>query len=292
MRLFGFEGIDERLELMPLAARRALDRTGYKLALSVWQKLTPAARRSLVEAGSSSVVDESAVLDVLRMVTPPPERLAPLPETPTESVPEQILLALGSEHPLSPDVWAGLSPLDRYALAKTAGSRDARRLLGAYQELVAAARGGAVMVDVSHKPPSLRRAIAESRVSMTREALTRLLRAEVPKGDVLATARLAGIMAAKRTSEIIPLCHPIALTHVSVELRVEESASAVTVGATVEALDRTGVEMEALVAVSTAALTIYDMMKSLDRSMIIGPTRLVFKSGGRSGQYPPEGSSA
>jgi cyclic pyranopterin phosphate synthase len=109
--------------------------------------------------------------------------------------------------------------------------------------------------------------------------------ADTPKGDVLGTARLAGIMAAKRTPDIVPLCHPIALTHVGVELELDEQQSAVRITATVEAFDRTGVEIEALHAASAAALTVYDMLKAFDRSMEIGPTRLRSKSGGRSGDF-------
>ena len=141
------------------------------------------------------------------------------------------------------------------------------------------------MVDVGEKPASLRRAAAESRVSLNAEAVERLQSASAPKGDVLGTARLAGIMAAKRTAELIPLCHTLQLTNVSVDLRLEPAARAVLIEARVETLDRTGVEMEALVAASIAALTVYDMLKAFDRTMEIGPTRLVAKSGGRSGDF-------
>jgi cyclic pyranopterin phosphate synthase len=120
---------------------------------------------------------------------------------------------------------------------------------------------------------------------MNAGAFDRLSRAEAPKGDVLGTARLAGIMAAKKTSEIVPLCHPVALTHLSVEVALDREVRRVVITATAEAHDRTGVEMEALVAASAAALTVYDMLKAFDRAMEIGPTRLVAKSGGRSGDY-------
>ncbi|MEI9937462.1 MAG: cyclic pyranopterin monophosphate synthase MoaC [Pseudomonadota bacterium] len=145
--------------------------------------------------------------------------------------------------------------------------------------------GGARMVDVSQKAASLRHAVAESRISMSADAFARVKTASVPKGDVLGTARLAGIMAAKRTAELIPLCHPLALTKLDLTLELDDAASAIGVRATVEAFDRTGVEMEALTAVSVAALTVYDMLKGIDRAMEIGPTRLVAKSGGRSGDF-------
>ena len=141
------------------------------------------------------------------------------------------------------------------------------------------------MVDVAEKAPTHRRAVAESTVTMSAAAFERLRAADVAKGDVLGTARLAGIMGAKRTSELIPLCHPVALSKVTVDLELDDAARAVHIVAVAEAIDRTGVEMEALVAASVAGLTVYDMLKGVDRAMVIGPTVLVEKSGGRSGAF-------
>jgi cyclic pyranopterin phosphate synthase len=145
------------------------------------------------------------------------------------------------------------------------------------------ARGQARMVDVSSKPATAREAIAEGEVHISAAAREAIRAGTVRKGDPLQTARLAGIMAAKRTAEIVPLCHPVPLTHVEVELSARPfgyliSARAATV-------DRTGVEMEALVAVSAAALTLYDMLKAVDRAIVIGPIQLREKRGGRSGEY-------
>jgi cyclic pyranopterin phosphate synthase len=142
------------------------------------------------------------------------------------------------------------------------------------------ASGQAQMVSVTTKEPTARRAVARAVVRMRKESIAHLY--DNPKGDVLSAARLAGIQAAKRTWELIPLCHPVAITGSSIELRVDADAS-VTILATVEAFDRTGVEMEALVAASTAALTIYDMMKAVDRWITITDVALLEKSGGRSG---------
>jgi cyclic pyranopterin phosphate synthase len=136
------------------------------------------------------------------------------------------------------------------------------------------------MVDVKEKAPTARRAIAGAVLRLRKESLAHLR--DNPKGDVLAAARLAGIQAAKRTWELIPLCHPIALTGTSIDLEVDDDGT-VRIRATVEAFDRTGVEMEALVAASTAALTIYDMMKAVDRWMTMTDVGLIEKSGGRSG---------
>lgn len=153
------------------------------------------------------------------------------------------------------------------------------------------ARGEVRMVPVADKPATRRRAVAAGSVRMRAETAARLARGDggaSAKGEVLATARLAGIMAAKRTPELIPLCHGVALTHVAVELTVDEPGAAVHVTATAEAVDRTGVEMEAMVAVSVACLTIYDMLKGVDREMVIGDVRLLEKSGGRSGHFVRE----
>ena len=141
------------------------------------------------------------------------------------------------------------------------------------------------MVSVGRKQPSLRRAEAETRVSMNEAAFECVAHAHAPKGDVLGTARLAGIMGAKRTADLIPLCHPLSLTRVDVQLSLETLERCVKVTVVVECFDRTGVEMEALTGASVAALTVYDMLKAVDRSMEIGPTRLVRKSGGRTGDF-------
>jgi len=149
------------------------------------------------------------------------------------------------------------------------------------------AAGEVHMVGIAEKPATLRRAVAGASVQMQRSTLTLLAEGATSKGDVVATARIAGIQAAKRTWELIPLCHPIALTGVAIEIRSEAPEGAdigtVRIEATVDAFDRTGVEMEALVAASTAALTIYDMLKSVDRWMTITDVGLLEKSGGRSG---------
>ena len=145
------------------------------------------------------------------------------------------------------------------------------------------ARGRVRMVDVSAKAPSAREAVARGRIAMSRVA-RRLIRAgALKKGDPLQTARLAGIMAAKQTSALIPLCHPLTLSHVDVS--IEPIARGYVIEARVRTTDRTGVEMEALTAVAVAALTIYDMVKAVDREMVIGEIAVHEKRGGRSGDY-------
>ena len=145
--------------------------------------------------------------------------------------------------------------------------------------------GRAVMVDVSDKEVTERTATARGTVSMAPETVRKIVAGGVSKGDVLTVARLAGIMAAKRTAELIPLCHPLALTAIDVDLRCDEPGGAVDIEATCRLAGRTGVEMEALTAVGVAALTVYDMCKAVDRGMRIGDIRLVHKAGGRSGTF-------
>lgn len=147
------------------------------------------------------------------------------------------------------------------------------------------ARGRARMVDVAEKDVSLREAVAGATVRMSRTARERLERGDVPKADVWATARIAGIQAAKRTAELIPLCHAIAITGLEIAFELDEDGERVHVRSHVTARDRTGVEMEALTAASVAALTLYDMLKAIDRGMVIEHVRLIEKSGGRSGHW-------
>lgn len=139
------------------------------------------------------------------------------------------------------------------------------------------------MVDVTPKEPSHRRAIVRGRVSMTMETASAVAQGAIKKGDVLAVARVAGIQAAKRTADLVPLCHPLLIGAVTVNFEINDESIEVEVA--VETIDRTGVEMEALTACSVAALTIYDMCKSMDRSMVIGEIALWEKTGGRSGHY-------
>lgn len=153
------------------------------------------------------------------------------------------------------------------------------------------AQGSARMVDVGGKPDSERLAIAEGFVVMQPETLRLIQQGALRKGDVLTTARIAGIMAAKRTSEIIPLCHPIALTHLDVELTIEPEMSRVHIVAHARTVGKTGVEMEALTAVTAAGLTVYDMAKAVDRSMRITEVRLLEKRGGVHGDYQAETQS-
>lgn len=143
--------------------------------------------------------------------------------------------------------------------------------------------GAARMVDVAGKPVTRREAIATGRIAMSAEAVAAIREGSVKKGDVLATARIAGIMAAKKTADLIPLCHPLPLSRVTIDLALDDTG--VTATATAATQAQTGVEMEALTAVSVALLTLYDMAKALDKAMVISDVRLLSKKGGKSGDW-------
>jgi cyclic pyranopterin phosphate synthase len=147
--------------------------------------------------------------------------------------------------------------------------------------------GAAHMVDVGGKAVTAREAVARGRITMSAEAAAAIRDGSVKKGDVFATARIAGIMAAKKTSELIPLCHPLPLTRVAIDLDLDETG--VTATATAATEGKTGVEMEALTAVAVTLLTLYDMAKALDKGMVLGDIRLLTKTGGKSGDWRAEG---
>ncbi|MDD2737140.1 MAG: cyclic pyranopterin monophosphate synthase MoaC [Desulfuromonadaceae bacterium] len=149
--------------------------------------------------------------------------------------------------------------------------------------------GRAIMVDVSGKQPTMRTAVASAKVIMQRNTLEKILTGNTAKGDVLGVARLAGIMAAKKTPELIPLSHPLAIHAVSVNFSTDLESGMIVVESTVKAFERTGVEMEAMVSASVAALAIYDMCKGTDKGIVIGEVVLLYKEGGKSGAYRREG---
>ena len=149
-------------------------------------------------------------------------------------------------------------------------------------------KGDAHMVDVSDKPVTARIAMAEGHIKMASQTLDIISKGQAKKGDVLAVARLAGIMAAKKTSDLIPLCHPLPITKVALDLTPDLDLPGIRVQATVKTAGQTGVEMEALTAVSTACLTVYDMVKAVDKAMVIGGIKVTLKDGGKSGRYEPK----
>lgn len=304
VKFYGFDEAGTVLERLPLAARRSLDEAGVQISLEEWQSIPLSQREELVKSGTSEQISRETVIQALVGVS---YRTMVSRDILSSLAPVASLVEMYAQFgALTPAIWTSLSQLDRYALDKIAERVSARveagdktraegekRLQAAYLEIVGhtqisthvRAQGGVQMVNVGVKAVTKRRAEAQSRVAMSSEAFAMLAAHQVPKGDVLATARIAGIMAAKRTSDLIPLCHVLALTHVSVDLKLREEQHEVVIVACVETVGKTGVEMEALVAASTAALTVYDMLKGTDRGMEIGPTRLVSKSGGASGDF-------
>lgn len=301
MTLFDFDEARD-LTLMPMAARRALDWAGQRLPLAAWQALSSDARQVLVRLGAEAQVDIAQVRQAMAPVAARAEAISPVPDPPASSPPTDVSGAFATVGPISDATWQALTPLGRYALAKVAVKKRPERLQAAYREIVGtlsphstglpstglsphlSEQGGVHMVDVASKPITHRSALAETLVTLGPDTFQRLLARDIPKGDVLGIAQTAGIMAAKKTADLIPLCHPIALTRVEVNL-LPIAPDRVQITARVEAHERTGVEMEAMTAVSVAALTLYDMLKALDKGITLGPTRLLAKSGGKSGDF-------
>jgi cyclic pyranopterin monophosphate synthase len=300
--IYPFERIDDGLPYLPLVARRVLDALGRKLSLEGWLSLSIEDRRQIAAAGTAERVDPSVAAAIDR-ATPAPAKLGPLPEPGAASPPTELVAALGPGRPLDGARWSGLSALGRYALVKCASKGE--KLALAYDQIVAATHrvplthltpaGEAHMVDVGGKVETARRAVASARVRTTRAVVEAIAggAAGVPgvleKGDVIAAARIAGILASKRTPELIPLCHPVRTTRAAIDFEPDAERGELTIRATVEAVDRTGVEMEAMVAAAVASLTVYDMIKSADRWATIDGVRLDAKSGGKSGDMnrPP-----
>ena len=284
--LYALDEADEALTFVPMAARRALDGAGLKLSLDAWRTLPIDRRHAVARAGAGAEVDAAEVAKLVAGATPGPQRIAPVLDPPAESPPDDVVHALGPGRSLDASTWRGLAPLDRYVLAKLASRGKEEKLVRAYEEIVRRpshldARGEARMVGVAEKPITDRRAVATARVRLQKATLAKIAEGGMAKGDVFGAARIAGILAAKRTPELIPLCHGIALTKVDVGFEIAEEE--VVVRAAAQAIDRTGAEMEAMVAASVAALTIYDMVKSIDPWATIAETRLEEKSGGKSG---------
>jgi len=306
---FEMDEIGSDLDLVPLAARRALDHAGVHLSLEGWRSLPLELRQRITHAGTSEDVDATLVATISAQAVPSARLVEPLSDPTPQSLPEGLSEDVGVDLQL----WGSLGGLARFALAHAA-KRAAKRgdpgiLLTAVDALTSRSTmpspdlkriapepepilsthigptGDVRMVDVADKPPTRRLAVATSRVRMRAETIERLLRGDTPKGEVLATARIAGIMAAKRTPDIIPMCHGIALSHVEVQIEIDKPSSTARITARAEAVDRTGVEMEAMVAASIAALTMYDMLKGIDREMVVEQVMLVEKSGGRSGHF-------
>jgi molybdenum cofactor biosynthesis protein MoaC len=319
LAVYGFEGIDETLPFLPLAARRVLDRLGCKLSLEGWLSLPLEKRQQLVLAGAQEAVPADAA-GVLEGAEPPAVAMEAAAEPSATAVPLELREALGSARPLEDARWRELRPLDRYALLKSAVRPE--KLARAYAEIAAqivrmrrnppgapvaeavrlsdlthlTGTGEAHMVDVGAKTATARRAVASSVVRTTPQVIEAIAGGGVAKGDVLGVARVAGILASKRTPELIPLCHPVHTTSAAIEFEPDGLRGELRVRATVEAFDRTGVEMEAMVAASIASLTIYDMIKSADRWATIDAARLEEKSGGKCGTVTrpprPERSTA
>jgi cyclic pyranopterin phosphate synthase len=295
MLVYDFEGIDDGLARIPLAARRAFQTTGCKVSPAAWRRLRGAARMSITSLGTTKKVDAKLVRDLLADENVAFTSTSLVRDPEGSSVPVEVARGLGGDRNLRASWWRALTPLDRFVLAYFAKSGRMKSLRRAFEEITKhapprsqqlsshlTAKGEVHMVDVGGKDVTVRHAAARARVRMLGKTVSHLRAGSTPKGDVLATARVAAIMAAKRAPEIVPLCHSVALTCVAVD--IELAAWGATVEVRVEARDRTGVEMEAMVGASAAALAIYDMLKGIDRGITFD-VALVAKSGGKSGNW-------
>jgi molybdenum cofactor biosynthesis protein MoaC len=233
-RIYRFEAIDDALDLVPLAARRALDAAAIKISLEAWRCSPLPFRQAITALGAGASVDPVVVHEAIASANVPTTAVSSSAEPSSTSVPAELSAWVGAL------AWAGLTPLDRYALWKVAHGKHPEAVLPSACEEIAplsthvGARGEAHMVDVGAKAVTSRRAVARAHVSMQPATAARLRGGDVAKGDVLATARIAGIQAAKRTSELIPLCHVIALTRVTIELSVDPAAESEGGGVSIE----------------------------------------------------------
>ena len=289
---FPFEDAARDPELLSFSARRALDAAGVKLSLSGYQKTSPDFRRSLSSLGAEPDVPAPSVR-VLLAGLPGTSDCASFREG-TEPT-SRLCVELGEGEVQL--LWPRLAGLARYTLEKIAASERVSEAVRRSRLVEAAhyfqkegavlthldAAGRARMVEVGHKEVTERVAVAEGRVHLGPRASAALREGAGRKGDVLAVARIAGIQAAKKTPELIPLCHTVQLTSVEVQFSLEGDSLLVTARA--RARDRTGIEMQALTAVSVSCLTVYDMLKAVDREMVLQELRVVGKAGGASGAF-------
>lgn len=297
-QLFRFERVDERLESLPWATRRVLDRLGLRIQTDAYAALPARVRQVLALCGSSEPPDLERARTLLEGVELSISRVEQAFEPPWDQPSDVVAQALTQARPLSAKLWQSLSGLERYVLHRICAQGHQTLLEEAYAEIVGlrrasthlSPRGGVVMVSVADKTETQRHALAECWLRMNEDAFAQLQADAGPKKDILATARLAGILGTKKTADLIPLCHPLPLLHAEVDFELEETELRVRVTCSVIVVARTGVEMEALCGAQLAALTVYDMLKSVDRAMVIGPCRLLFKSGGQSGNFQaPDG---
>ncbi len=306
--VFPFEAILPEIDFLPIAARRALGHSGLRLTRDGWKSLGPSQRIQIVSLGASEKVLFDQVKSAAQQAFPMPDRM----DATSDPLQNVIPLDLLRGYPfITLPVWNNWRSLDRFAmvylLQRSKELGDPTILDVAYEFLSRKGesvppisiqptsssqisthintQGRAQMVNVGDKAPTKRKAVATASVRMHRETLNRLVKHDTPKGEVLSVSRVAGIMAAKKTNELIPLCHSVALTNIEVLFDLDVSSSKVNVTAVAEAFDRTGVEMEAIVAASVASITIYDMLKGIDREMTIIEVQLLEKSGGKSGDY-------
>ena len=279
IQLYDSEGEKRDLGVMPLAARRALMIAGELLTPEGWKSLTLADRRTVVVEGCKATLDRAKVQDVTHKANPPSDWGDAVTDPPVDEVPADLLERLGADRPLENTQWAELRPLDRFVFVLVLKEGPPERLSRFYDGLfrrpepvvaVAAAAGAG-----HFRMVSTHRAVASARVQMRPESLALFLGGENTPDQMFAMARIAGIQAGKHASQLLPLCYPSPITRVEVVCHADYGTGSIVIRATVDAVEKSGVDTEAMVAATIAALTLVDFAKHVDRHVMVTDVQLV-----------------
>jgi len=278
--LYEAEGEKRDMGVMPIAARRALMIAGELLTPEGWKSLTLGDRRSVVMEGAKPAIDRAKIQDITHKANPPSDWGDAVTDPPVDAVPADLLEKLGADHPIELENWTAMTPLDRFAFVLIANEGPAERLTRFYDgmfrpkpsvRMVAAPAvgGGAFRMVSTH------RAVASARVQMRVESLALFLGGDTTPDQMFAMARIAGIQAGKHASQFLPLCYPSPITRVEVICQADYASGSILIKATVDAVEKSGVDTEAMVAATVAALTLVDFAKHVDRGVAVTDVQLV-----------------
>jgi cyclic pyranopterin phosphate synthase len=274
--LYDSEGEKRDLGAMPIAARRALMIAGEILTAEGWKSLTLGDRRSVVMEGAKPAIDRAKIQDITHKANPPSDWGDAVTDPPVDDVPASLLAKLGDERPLELARWAALRPLDRFAFVLIADEGPDDRLARFYDGLFRKDEPRPQAASSGHfRMVSTHRAVASARVQMRVESLALFLGSETTPEAVFAMARIAGIQAGKHASQFLPMCYPSPITKVDVICQADYASGSILIKATVDAVERSGVDTEAMVAATVAALTIVDFAKQTDRGVAVTDVQLV-----------------
>ena len=275
--LYEAEGEKRDLGVMPISARRALMIAGELLTPEGWKSLTLGDRRTVVMEGAKATIDRAKIQDITHKANPPSDWGDAVTDPPAEEAPADLLEKLGSDRPLEVEKWTGLRPLDRFAFVLVASEGPPERLLRFYDGLFQRASVVLAAAGVSgqFRMVSTHRAVASARVQMRIESLALLLGSDTTPDQMFAMARIAGIQAGKHASQFLPLCYPSPITRVDVICQADYGTGSILIKATVDAVEKSGVDTEAMVAATVAALTLVDFAKHIDRGVSVTDVQLL-----------------